>query len=65
MASLARRITRLRRKAGLSQAQLAARCSGLTRAAVYNWENGLNNPSVAHLGLIARALGVDVSELFR
>lgn len=55
-------LIRLRRSAGLTQAQLAARI-GLTVGAVAMWEQGLRSPSAAHAVLVVKALGVSCDDL--
>jgi transcriptional regulator with XRE-family HTH domain len=48
----------LRRKAGLSQAQLAAR-SGVSREAIARYETGPRIPTLTVAQALAEALGVD------
>ena len=57
------RFLALRRMAGLSQTELAAR-AGVSRSLVAAIEAGRNTPSVAAGIALARALGVSVEELF-
>ena len=56
------RIRRLRNAAGLSQYALA-RAAGIGRVTLVRLEKGEQTPRYKTLGAIARALGVDVSEL--
>ena len=64
MSKLCRRIRYLRRRhAKITQKQLAD-LLGVTRAAVCNWERGLNLPTAAHLPAIAKALGVSMASLY-
>jgi len=58
------RIRELRDKQGLSLRALAERC-GLSINAISRIERGENSPTVASLHLIARALNVPITELFR
>jgi len=53
----------LRKKAGLTQAELASAIS-TSQAAVANYEAGTKAPELAKLPAIAKALGVTVAELF-
>lgn len=56
------RIRQLRKRAGLTQAQLGGRI-GRTQNCVATWEAG-RNPSLADLEQIAKACGVDLIEVF-
>lgn len=56
-------IKQLRKKAGLTQAELAETI-GTSQAAVANYEIGAKAPELAKLPIIAKALGVTVAELF-
>jgi transcriptional regulator with XRE-family HTH domain len=58
-----RRVRELREKQGWSQEQLAERC-GLHRTYVGGIERGERNPALLNIGRIARALGVQVRDLF-
>ncbi len=60
--TLGQRIRRLRNAAGLSQDALA-RAAGISRVTLVRLERGEQTPRYKTLGTIARALGVDVSEL--
>ena len=60
---LGKRIAELRRASGLSQEQLAAKTRYSTEF-VSLVERGLNAPSVAGLARIAKALEVEIKELF-
>ncbi len=60
---LGRRIAELRRSKGLSQEQLAAKTRYSTEF-ISLVERGLNAPSVAGLARIAKALKVEIKELF-
>ena len=56
------RIKIFRKSAGLTQEQLAKN-SGLSRNAIYNYENGRRSPDIETLNKIAAALGVTSNEL--
>lgn len=56
-------VRRLRREAGISQAELAARM-GVDRAYVSGLELGQRNPTVVTLWHVAQALNVDFREIF-
>src|SRR5215467_7370674 len=58
------RIAEQRRLAGLSQAQLAERV-GFATETISRMETGAAMPSLARIDSIARALDVDLAELFR
>ena len=60
--TLGQRIRRLRNASGLSQDALA-RAAGIGRVTLVRLEKGEQTPRYKTLGAIARALGVDVSEL--
>ena len=60
--TLGRRIRRLRNSAGLSQVALAG-AAGIGRVTLVRLEKGEHTPRYRTLEGIARALGVDVSEL--
>ncbi len=60
---LGKRIAELRRARGLSQEQLAAKARYSTEF-ISLVERGLNAPSVAGLARIAKALKVDIKQLF-
>ena len=63
-AVVARNIRRLRVARGLSQEMLAVD-AGIDRTYVSRLERGLENPSVAVLEKLARALASNIEELFR
>ncbi len=54
----------LREKAGLTQAQMAAR-AGVPFRTYQNWEGGFREPRLQALAPLADALGVTVDELIR
>ena len=60
--TLGQRIRRLRKSAGLSQDALA-RAAAIGRVTLVRLEKGEQTPRYKTLGAIARALGVDVSEI--
>ena len=51
-----------REKANLSMANAAAQI-GVNRAAVWAWENGVNNPLLDNIKKMAEVYGVSVAEL--
>lgn len=53
----------LRKKAGLTQAELA-RITKVTQSAVSQWETGLATPNTSKLPNIAKALGCEIRELY-
>ncbi len=57
------RIRELRTTRGLSQEELAFKC-GVHRTYLGGIERGERNPSLKNISAIAKALGVDISELF-
>lgn len=61
--SLGRRIAELRRNKGFTQEQFAEK-SGYSIEFVSLVERGVNAPAVAGLEKIAKALGVEVKDLF-
>ncbi|MEK2607819.1 LexA family transcriptional regulator [Pseudomonas shirazensis] len=61
--SLSQRIKRLRKAAGMSQAQLADACGWKSQSRVGNYEAGTREPTLADIAAMAVALGVDHSEL--
>jgi len=61
---LGKRMRELRKKKGLTQEELGAR-AGISYKYLGSIERGLENPSFRHLSRIARALGVELSELFQ
>jgi transcriptional regulator with XRE-family HTH domain len=56
------RLRELRRRAGLTQGELAAR-AGCGRASVSRWELGTEVPRPAHVRALAGALGVEPAAL--
>jgi transcriptional regulator with XRE-family HTH domain len=63
-AIVARNIRRLRVRCGLSQESLAVDAA-IDRTYVSRLERGLENPTVAVLERLARALSADIEELFK
>lgn len=61
--SLAQRIKRLRKEAGLSQAQLADACGWKSQSRVGNYEAGTREPNLADISAIAKALKIDDAQL--
>lgn len=61
--SLALRIKRLRKAAGLSQAELAEACGWKSQSRVGNYEAGTREPTLADIATIANALSVKESDL--
>lgn len=61
--SLAQRIKRFRKAAGLSQADLADACGWKSQSRVGNYEVGTREPTLADISAIAEALGIQESEL--
>jgi len=57
-------IIRLRKKQGLSQAQLAEKLN-ITQGAVSQWEMGLSKPKSEILPELAKALNCTIDELFK
>ncbi|MBD5094410.1 MAG: helix-turn-helix transcriptional regulator [Subdoligranulum sp.] len=53
----------LRKKAGLTQAELA-RIAKVTQSAVSQWEKGLAMPNTSKLPNIAKALGCSIQQLY-
>ena len=56
------RILELRKRAGLSQEELADRL-GVSRQAVGKWENGAATPDISNVVELSRVFGVTLSEL--
>lgn len=56
------RIRELRKKAGLSQEEFAERCQ-LDRTYIGGIERGERNVSLRNIAVLAKALGVGISEL--
>jgi transcriptional regulator with XRE-family HTH domain len=61
--SLGQRIKRLRKSAGMSQAQLAEACGWKSQSRVGNYEVGSREPTLADIAAIAKALNVEESAL--
>src|SRR5262245_590557 len=61
---LGERLAELRRSAGFTQAKLAEQV-GIATEALRRAERGATMPSLSRLDEIARALGVELDELFR
>lgn len=59
---LAERLTALRKRAGLSQGDVAERLN-VSRQAVSRWETGLTVPSTDNLSRLGRLYGVTLDEL--
>jgi transcriptional regulator with XRE-family HTH domain len=57
-------IVKLRRKQGLSQAQLAEKLN-ITQGAVSQWEMGLSKPKSEILPELAKVLDCTIDELFK
>lgn len=60
---LHRRLKELRERKGLTQGELAKAC-GVDKTAISHWENGMSSPRASRMASVARALGVNVVELF-
>jgi transcriptional regulator with XRE-family HTH domain len=56
------RLRQLRKKVGLSQEAFAVKC-GLDRTYISGIERGRRNVSLRNIEVIARALGISISEL--
>lgn len=54
----------VRKRAGLSQSELAARLN-IDETAISHWENGKSSPAGGRLVLVADVLGCTIDELFR
>jgi len=61
--SIADRIKRIRDKKGLTQAGLAKLCGWASQSRIGNYESGSRSVSVDDASIIAKALGVSVTEL--
>ncbi len=53
-----------RQRAGLSQAELAARAGVFDGARVRSWERGAEQPSVGRVSRLALALGIDALDMY-
>src|SRR5687767_3095188 len=62
--TLGQRVAGQRRLAGLTQAQLAEKV-GTASETISRLETGAATPSLAKIGAVADALGIDLYELFR
>ena len=63
MDSFARNLVELRKKAGLTQDELASKL-GLSAQSISKYEKGAANPDISYLPGIADALGVTIDRLF-
>ena len=61
--TIGERIKALRKKNDLTQEKLAERI-GTRQRNISNWETGICEPDIVTLYLIAKALDVDIQELF-
>ena len=62
--TLGERIASLRKKAGLTQEELAEKL-GISPQAVSKWENDISCPDIMTLPLIAELYGITIDELFK
>lgn len=62
--NFAANLRRLRAKTKLSQEKLAHACGYQGQSRISNYENGLREPELAEIPVIATALGVEIAELF-
>lgn len=62
MEDVGRRISLMRKNAGLTQMELANRL-GISYQAVSNWERGIAMPDISNLGALAGELGVSVDDI--
>lgn len=60
--TLAEKIRSLRVKNGYSISKLS-RHAGIDRTSIYRWEEGITNPTLANLTLLAQFYGIDVRTL--
>ncbi len=58
------RVRKLRKKAGLSQEAFAAKC-GLDRTYIGGIERGERNVALRNLSVIAKALGMSISQVMK
>jgi len=63
MKTLASRIAHYRSLAGMSQAALAKACGWKSQSRVGNYESGTREPSLDDIAQMAKALGIDQSDL--
>lgn len=61
-AILAKNLRFYREKSGLTQRQLAD-LSGMSKAAITDWEGGSASPSLSNIGQVAEALGIADTDL--
>jgi transcriptional regulator with XRE-family HTH domain len=57
------RLREMREKAGLTQKELAEK-TGIGQASISSWEQGLREPLIGNVPILAEALGVEPSEFF-
>ncbi len=57
-----RKLSELRKAAGLSQEQLAEK-AGVSRQTIFKWESGLASPSMENILVLSRLFGVSADEL--
>lgn len=62
MDDVGRRISVMRKNAGLTQMELANKL-GISYQAVSNWERGVAMPDISNLGALAKILGVTVDDI--
>ncbi len=62
MDDVGRRISVMRKNAGLTQMELANKL-GISYQAVSNWERGVAMPDISNLGALAKILGVTVDDV--
>lgn len=62
MNTLGQRIAYYRKRAGLTQEELAEKCS-VTPQAVSKWENDISSPDISLLPTLSRLLNVSCDEL--
>lgn len=58
-------LRRLRKKAGLTQVQLAAAIGSASTGIVSMWESGVRSPRAEFLPKLAKVLGCTIDELYR
>ena len=62
MITLGQRIAHYRKQAGLTQEELAEKCS-VTPQAVSKWENDINAPDISLIPALANLFGISCDEL--
>ena len=62
MITLGQRIAHYRKQAGLTQEELAEKCS-VTPQAVSKWENGTADPSTSNLIALAKLYGISAEDI--